>query len=87
MRLARAGKRILMLERGPFLPREKSNGNTKAVLLHPKSLSPTLCAWLTTWSSGLVAAPDALRILLECAGQLQESRRLNRSPWNERVYF
>jgi choline dehydrogenase-like flavoprotein len=32
-RLARAGKRILILERGPFLPREKPNWNTEAVFL------------------------------------------------------
>ena len=31
--LARAGKRILVLERGSFLPREKANWNTKAVFL------------------------------------------------------
>ncbi len=31
--LARAGKRILVLERGPFLPREKDNWNTAAVFL------------------------------------------------------
>jgi choline dehydrogenase-like flavoprotein len=31
--LARAGKRILVLERGPFLPREKANWDTGAVFL------------------------------------------------------
>jgi choline dehydrogenase-like flavoprotein len=31
--LARAGKRILILERGDFLPREKANWNTEAVFL------------------------------------------------------
>ncbi len=31
--LARAGKRILVLERGAFLPREKANWNTEAVFL------------------------------------------------------
>jgi choline dehydrogenase-like flavoprotein len=31
--LAMAGKRILILERGPFLPREKSNWSTEAVFL------------------------------------------------------
>jgi choline dehydrogenase-like flavoprotein len=31
--LARAGKRVLILERGPFLPREKDNWNTAAVFL------------------------------------------------------
>jgi choline dehydrogenase-like flavoprotein len=31
--LARAGKRILILERGSFLPREKANWNTQAVFL------------------------------------------------------
>jgi choline dehydrogenase-like flavoprotein len=31
--LARAGKRILILERGPFLPREKLNWDTSAVFL------------------------------------------------------
>ena len=30
-RLAQSGKRILLLERGPFLPREKDNWNTKVV--------------------------------------------------------
>lgn len=30
-RLAQSGKRILVLERGPFLPREKDNWNTKVV--------------------------------------------------------
>jgi choline dehydrogenase-like flavoprotein len=33
LKLARAGKRILILERGPFLPREKKNWNTQAVFL------------------------------------------------------
>ena len=32
-RLAKAGKRVLILERGPFLPREKPNWNTEAVFL------------------------------------------------------
>jgi choline dehydrogenase-like flavoprotein len=32
-RLAKAGKRILILERGPFLPQEKSNWSTQAVFL------------------------------------------------------
>jgi choline dehydrogenase-like flavoprotein len=32
-RLAKAGKRILILERGGFLPREKANWNTKEVFL------------------------------------------------------
>ncbi len=31
--LARAGKRVLILERGPFLPREKENWETKAVFV------------------------------------------------------
>ncbi len=31
--LARAGKKILVLERGPFLPREQENWDTKAVFL------------------------------------------------------
>lgn len=31
--LAKAGKRLLILERGPFLPREKPNWNTEAVFL------------------------------------------------------
>ncbi|WP_421654389.1 GMC family oxidoreductase N-terminal domain-containing protein [Leptothermofonsia sp. ETS-13] len=30
-RMARSGKKILILERGPFLPREKDNWNTKVV--------------------------------------------------------
>jgi choline dehydrogenase-like flavoprotein len=30
-RMAQSGKRILMLEREPFLPREKSNWDTKTV--------------------------------------------------------
>jgi choline dehydrogenase-like flavoprotein len=30
-RLASTGKRILVLERGPFLPREKENWDTKTV--------------------------------------------------------
>jgi choline dehydrogenase-like flavoprotein len=33
LHLARAGKRILILERGPFLPQEKLNWNTSAVFL------------------------------------------------------
>jgi choline dehydrogenase-like flavoprotein len=33
LQLARAGKRILILERGPFLPQEKLNWNTSAVFL------------------------------------------------------
>ena len=33
-RLAMAGKRILILERGPFLPQEKLNWDTSAVFLH-----------------------------------------------------
>src|SRR6202522_3572156 len=33
LHLARAGKRILILERGPFLPQEKLNWNTTAVFL------------------------------------------------------
>jgi choline dehydrogenase-like flavoprotein len=32
-RLAKAGKRVLILERGPFLPREKPNWNTEAVFI------------------------------------------------------
>ena len=32
-RLAPSGKRILLLERGTFLPQEKQNWNTKAVFL------------------------------------------------------
>jgi choline dehydrogenase-like flavoprotein len=32
-RLAKAGKRVLILERGPFLPREKPNWSTQAVFL------------------------------------------------------
>jgi choline dehydrogenase-like flavoprotein len=31
--LAKAGKRVLILERGPFLPREKPNWNTQAVFI------------------------------------------------------
>jgi choline dehydrogenase-like flavoprotein len=33
LHLARAGKRILILERGPFMPQEKLNWNTSAVFL------------------------------------------------------
>ena len=33
LHLARAGKRILILERGPFLPQEKLNWNTSAVFI------------------------------------------------------
>ena len=33
LHLARAGKRILILERGPFLPQEKLNWDTSAVFL------------------------------------------------------
>ena len=35
-RLAKAGKRILILERGPFLPREKENWDTNAVFLESR---------------------------------------------------
>ena len=33
LHLAQAGKRILILERGPFLPQEKANWDTTAVFL------------------------------------------------------
>jgi choline dehydrogenase-like flavoprotein len=33
LHLAKAGKRILILERGPFMPQEKLNWNTSAVFL------------------------------------------------------
>jgi choline dehydrogenase-like flavoprotein len=33
LHLAQAGKRILILERGPFLPQEKLNWDTSAVFL------------------------------------------------------
>src|SRR5437763_901566 len=35
-RLAIAGKKILILERGPYLPREKENWSTKAVFLEDR---------------------------------------------------
>jgi choline dehydrogenase-like flavoprotein len=33
LRLAQAGKKILILERGPFMPQEKLNWDTQAVFL------------------------------------------------------
>ena len=36
LRLAQAGKRILVLERGPFLPQEKLNWSTSAVFLQSR---------------------------------------------------
>ena len=39
-RLAAAGKRVLWLERGPFLPRELDNWDTEAVFVRGKYLSP-----------------------------------------------
>jgi len=35
-KLAPTGKRILLLERGPYLPRERDNWDTKAVFVRAK---------------------------------------------------
>jgi choline dehydrogenase-like flavoprotein len=35
-KLAPTGKRILLLERGPYLPRERDNWDTKAVFVSAK---------------------------------------------------
>lgn len=39
-RLAPSGKRILLLERGPFLPREKQNWDAQAVFVENRYVSP-----------------------------------------------
>lgn len=41
-RLASSGKKILLLERGGYLPREKDNWSSKAVFLEGKYTAPEL---------------------------------------------
>ena len=38
--LANAGKRVLLLERGDFLPREMDNWDPEPVFIHGKYISP-----------------------------------------------
>ena len=76
-RLAPSGKRILLLERGGYLPRERANWDTKEVVLGERYLSSepgpgcAVAHWLAergvaltgcdTWSYGPVPAEDPER--------------------------
>ena len=54
-KLARSGKKILILERGPFLPREKENWDTVAVMQHGRY--HTSETWLDKHGKALHRAP------------------------------
>ena len=67
--LAQAGKNILILERGPFMPQEKLNGDTETVFLdhryHDESrVEPAKSLWVT---EGFATCPHPNKVFrLRC---------------------
>src|SRR5215469_15734068 len=58
-RLAPSGKRVLLLERGGYLPREPENWDSREVFVNGRYLSGEL--WYDCGRPGLRAAPAVLR--------------------------
>mgnify|MGYP000449816208 CR=1 FL=1 len=77
--LAATGKQILVLERGPFLPREKENWDTKVAFNTTRYFGPEDCETLIV-ASGIVTR--AARSAAFDAGGLHDQQDDLSSRWN-----